>query len=146
MMGLGLGMNIEQIIICEVCGRGIHEHTPRECPMASMDALSRARKTWNCPGCHASRSLEVNDGDFFECRKCRAVYASGLGAGDPPDEKREVLIDLDANEAITVFRLPGLGAGKYPIDKTFKTLRAMAREMKRARAAEKAKAQKKGAK
>ena len=84
-----------------------------DCPVVKVKALEARRSSLSsCPKCTVG-SLEVNAGDYFECRNCHTQYStSGCIEGD----ETFTLADWKRNETIRVQILPHKGEGKFPVD------------------------------
>lgn len=125
MMGLKLSHRLALQIECDCCegymGAGTgdpSDHAP-SCPRAALQRLYQpcGRHLLWCPECHAV-AVEVNTGDFFECRECATQYSRGITPGhDPETLKEHHFIDEDGDEYIPVRVLPEKGDGEFRFDK-----------------------------
>src|SRR6478736_534388 len=103
MMGLGLNLRLRTTLRCNVCYGLIPEHTP-ECPQKQLEEYLDAQLNheYSCPKCHKGR-VAVNDGDYWECRKCHKQFTSGIACGEDVDTlERTFLLNLSQDEVIDV--------------------------------------------
>lgn len=115
MMSMGMGMcqriTMRQAIECGCCGtQDWGKHTP-ECPIGKAQSLP-VEDYGKCPVCRKGR-IGVNTGDFFECRKCHAVfYAGSIGWGD-----RTKIYLLDGpGDLLPVYKMDEVGTGEFKWD------------------------------
>lgn len=113
-LGMNLGMNL--YCLCTICGESIEDHAP-SCPELRCKELADRMSHIECPHCYKG-TVEVNRGDYYECRKCHTQFTSGEAVigHDPATLERTALIDYDENRVIPVLILPEKGHGEIRID------------------------------
>jgi hydrogenase maturation factor HypF (carbamoyltransferase family) len=80
-----------------------------------LEYLESLRKHFLCPKCH-EESVDVNNGDYYECRQCHTQYTTG---GYSDEWERVIIIDMDGDfntGAIAALVMPDKGTGDFQID------------------------------
>jgi DNA-directed RNA polymerase subunit RPC12/RpoP len=121
-MGMSLRLTQRMTFICALCDKEADDHADW-CPQPKIEALVASQKFYSCPDCHR-RSVEVNTGDYFECRECRSVFSAGAAGyveGEPTFTMFEQGND-SFDSCRKVWRLDGFGNGEFRVDVQLKPL------------------------
>lgn len=97
-------------------------HSPY-CLQAQLDELCRRRKYIECPKC-GKNAVDVNQGDYYECRGCHTQYTTGERDGSFERTFLVINEDIPIDEGVKiVLVLPQKGVGKFPIDERIASLK-----------------------
>lgn len=131
-MSMGLNLRLRLTLRCEVCGEYVDESASNGghahgCPAFAREVLAKAIKRWSCPQCPGS--CELDEDDFFQCRKCKTRYSSGeIGDVPEPANLPETILfyrgpddDMPSHTKVRVLHHKGLGVFKP--DRTLEELR-----------------------
>lgn len=127
MMSRSLGFRL--YMSCIICEQPTEEHDP-DCPMHRLAVLQAKVSKITCPQCHKG-TVDINEGDWYECRKCHTQYSAGAIVPYKGKLPKAVLIDFDDNRAFDVLILPDKGHGKIRIDLQIKELGRIVRNAQR---------------
>lgn len=137
MFSMRLQQRCRQIIECGLCGGNIgdweeHHEAHPECPHAKIGKLLAERKQYGCPVCPGRSTVDLNVGDFFECRQCRTQFSASdiVIGGDTGIAKPAFLIDADL-AAIPVHVMKQKGDGVFRSDQILDSLKAELKRRKR---------------
>ncbi len=132
-MRLEMGMGLEHQMLCIICDEPMPDHKS-DCVALRCEEEAERRIEHKCPACR-KWAVGLNDGDYFECRKCNTQFsASMVCAGEDPDTLEKAFI-LKRNDEwpIEVLVMKNKGIGKFPHDEKLAQL-CKAREEARERA------------
>lgn len=120
-----LSLSLQQLMLCDLCGRPIDNHR-KWCPQGKVDYFVSRRLEIRCSECYTS-TVEVNSDGLYECRSCQAVYCKleAVSESDGTALTRVILLDWKMDLRIRAYLLPFLGKGMFPIDEQL--LKASAR-------------------
>ena len=120
MMGMEPVMQMTQRMTCPGCGQvsgddGKLEHG-FDCPYSQRNSVylrltELEKKYYDCPECGESRCVDLNEMDFFECRRCRTQF-SGSELADCKNPK-EACLFRGEEWPKWVFVLERKGEGKF---------------------------------
>jgi hypothetical protein len=120
-MKMSMGLSLEMFLECTYCKKKIdEEHEKSSCPKGQIAALVKSIRSYPCPECGGT--VELNTGDFFECRSCHTQFSAGEYTGEGLDEDassegRTFILDMNyENRAIPVYVMKNKGEGKFRID------------------------------
>ncbi len=128
-------LELRNHLICEACGKPWDEHDP-QCPRGRIIQIVESQQlNVKCPCCRGQ--LEINDGDFFECRKCATQFCSGVATAgeDATTLPKHMLIggagmDFDRFTGTRVAQMTGKGKGEFKIDRALRQLEKLEEEWK----------------
>lgn len=115
-MGMRMSMGCYQIVQCCYCGQSVSDHADG-CPQGRVEAAQNLFLCIECPKC-GKYTVEVNDGDFYECRECHTQYTT-FGY----DMSWEQKWLYSRGEMIKVLVHPNRGSGIFPVDENFRRIR-----------------------
>ncbi len=119
--GIMLRLRVTVSLQCPHCRESINAHSPN-CPAHDLQKLveKRMASTGLCPVCKKeSASVELNAGDFYECRKCHTQFSTAE-SGSAEEDWTWLTIN---GEFIIVIVLKDKGKGDFPLDKLFEEAR-----------------------
>jgi hypothetical protein len=116
-----LELRMFQGIKCRACDGFMHNHED-DCPQLKLEKFceEKIRYEYRCPKCHGEVAL--NRADFFECRKCRAQFATGPACGEVAETLERAYL-LNEDTALHVVVMTPKGCGKFRDDEIIEGLR-----------------------
>ncbi len=115
-----------QIQKCGICQEPIDEHVD-DCPVGRIERARLQQKHIPCPECD-ERAVDVNQSDFYECRKCHEQFCAG-DYGEKADRKIVFLDDPAKEDLVLCFVLKKKGDGNFPLDKLIERLENQIKEL-----------------
>lgn len=116
-------MSMTQSMPCPACGAHSGHHTG--CPSAALDYLTSRQRHIHCPKC-GEYAIDVNQGDYYECRVCHTLYSTGFADSHNPE--KTFLDDPRLDDLIIVSVLQKKGEGRFSIDQAIKKAQKNLRE------------------
>lgn len=122
--GLSMECNMRMCLKCRICNEDMDTHA-RGCPEGIIKEIIEKHRVIKCPVCRRTK-VEINAGDFYECRACRTQFSrSHICGPNAAEELEETYLFPDSGEVLKVLIMKEKGEGKFPFDRYLKKFRQL---------------------